>query len=567
MSQLFASMFPDSKIAANMQIRRTKASYVLQDGIAHAEKESLSDMLADSNFSLMIDESTDISVTQVLAIVIRFLQNNSVKDALLDIVEVEDGSSETLYSTVKNILEKKKIPLQNIVGFAADNCATMMGKHSGFQALMKRDLPNVFVLGCVCHSFALCASHASEKLPSWLETFVKDICSYFSRSSKRQRDFDLIQKAIKAEDHKMLKLSQTRWLSRGQVIARIIEQWDALHLFFQSQAPVDKTDGAANIFKVMDTPGTKHMLFFLSYLLPKIDKLNLHFQSEEPQIHTLFNNISSLFRELLSMFVRHDILATRDLSDIDPSDTSIHCSINKVILGGRCTAELLITPLRQNEERFRQDCLRFLVELCKQIRRRFEFSNASVLSSLCVLDPHVALSPARSVHSLSALALQFPHIVPHKDIDMLDDEWNALLHCKEQLGHLLQTSIPEFWSMVKSLKDGVGDFKFPTVGRLMCSLAVLPHSSACVERIFSEVNMIKTPLTNKLHSTTLANRILARQYLGRRNSTCCTWSPDQKLVESVMNGVCHQRYLERMKKTQPQVQFYDSEDLGSSTQD
>ena len=71
----------------------------------------------------------------------------------------------------------KKIPLTNLVGFAADNCATMMGSATGFQAQLKADLPDVFVPGCVCHSFALCASHASDQLPSWLEKFLKDVCS------------------------------------------------------------------------------------------------------------------------------------------------------------------------------------------------------------------------------------------------------------------------------------------------------------------------------------------------------------------------------------------------------
>ena len=45
--------------------------------------------------------------------------------------------------------------------------------------------------------------------------------------------------------------------------------------------------------------------------------LQLHLQSGEPQIHTLFNNISSLLSELQSMFVG-PVLAPQDLSDIGP---------------------------------------------------------------------------------------------------------------------------------------------------------------------------------------------------------------------------------------------------------
>ena len=144
---------------------------------------------------------------------------------------MEDGTAEGLYKAVKELLKSKGIPMENIIGFSSDNCSTMLGTNKGFQALLKKDCPSVFILGCVCHSFALCSSHASKHLPAWLETFVKNVCCYFARSSKRQNDLKMIQDIVHAPKHKMLKLSETRWLSRSEVISRILEQWEALQLF------------------------------------------------------------------------------------------------------------------------------------------------------------------------------------------------------------------------------------------------------------------------------------------------------------------------------------------------
>ena len=47
----------------------------------------------------MIDESTDISVTQILAVVVRYFDSNKhdVVDALLDTTEVENGTAQHLY--------------------------------------------------------------------------------------------------------------------------------------------------------------------------------------------------------------------------------------------------------------------------------------------------------------------------------------------------------------------------------------------------------------------------------------------------------------------------------------
>lgn len=172
-------------------------------------------------FSLLIDESTDVSVSQILAIMVRYCDQNRFKvtDSLFDIVEVEDTSGEGLYKAVKELFSSKDIPISNIIGYSSDNCSAMLRRNSGFQAFLKRDVvPSVFVLGCTCHSFALCASHASSHLPSFLEQFLRDVCCYFARSSNRQHQFKLIQDVVDSPKHKMLKLSQTRWLLRGQVM-------------------------------------------------------------------------------------------------------------------------------------------------------------------------------------------------------------------------------------------------------------------------------------------------------------------------------------------------------------
>ena len=50
-------------------------------------------------------------------------------------------------------------------------------------------------MGCICHSMALRASHAVNVLPFYLESFLKNVTSYFSKSSKRRRGFMAIQQA------------------------------------------------------------------------------------------------------------------------------------------------------------------------------------------------------------------------------------------------------------------------------------------------------------------------------------------------------------------------------------
>jgi hypothetical protein len=550
LTTLVGSVCCDSAIGKKLKMKRTKAAYIME-GIAFVEQQRLADLLKTKQFSLLIDESTDISVSQILAIVVRYHDDNEVVDALLAIMEVDDGSAQGLYDKVKAVLKENAIPMNNLIGFGADNCATMMGKHSGFQALLRRDVPNVFVSGCICHSFALCSNAASRKLPSWLEGLLKEISSYFSKSAKRTRDFKLIQDVLSVENHKILKLSQTRWLSRCCVIARILEQWEPLTLFFQSEMTLNQEksdkDKASTIYKSMKNAGTEHMLLFLNYVLPKVDAMNKEFQSEGLKIHKVFRTVRDGYRTLLSMFIQNAVIDSMDVAEIDPANIALHRPLSNLFLGGRCTAKLRNEPLGDNEDRFRRDCQSFLVELTQQIRERFDLKSGSVLDLINVIDPKVAMNSQTRPTSLTNLALHFPQLAP--DLDKLDDEWQEMILCNDQLKSVNMESRPaeQFWPGLRDMESASGEKKFVCLGSFMVGMMSLPHSSACVERVFSEANGLKTKYTNSMHVATLSTRMLARQHVTRHGS-CITWEPEKELVKDVRDGRCHQRYLTKLKE-------------------
>ena len=123
-----------------------------------------------------------------MAIVVRYFDKSvlGVVDRPLTTVVVEDGSALGLYASLKILLEKRGIPMQTISSLGGDNCLSTMRIKNDFQKLLKDDLPFLFVMGCVSHSFAMCANHAVTILLSYLKGFLEDLTFYFSRSSKRK---------------------------------------------------------------------------------------------------------------------------------------------------------------------------------------------------------------------------------------------------------------------------------------------------------------------------------------------------------------------------------------------
>lgn len=155
---------------------------------------------------------------------------------------------------------------------------------------------------------------------------------------------------------------------------------------------------------------------------------------------------------------------------------------------------LIKGPLGEKETRY---CKAFLEELCSQMKKRFTFDQESVLSLLKIIDPKESLSPRRNKDSIIKIALYFPTLVNEEELDILEDQWKDLLYVKESLNNLSE-SATTFWLELRSVKDGNNEPKFNLLSRFMCNLLALPHSSACVGRVFSQLNMVKTRQRNRL---------------------------------------------------------------------
>lgn len=141
-----------------------------------------------------------------------------------DLVSVNGCIAEGLYNTIKDSLQEKDIPLENVIGYSSDTTNVMFGGKGSIASLLKRDMPHVITIRCSCHLIHLCASYACLKLSRSLEDMMKNVFAHFSRSSQRQKALQEFQVYCQLPLHKILRLSQTRWLSMVNVVNQVLEQ-------------------------------------------------------------------------------------------------------------------------------------------------------------------------------------------------------------------------------------------------------------------------------------------------------------------------------------------------------
>ncbi|KAI8033105.1 hypothetical protein M5D96_014139 [Drosophila gunungcola] len=78
----------------------------------------------------------------------------------------------------------------------------------------------------------------------------------------------------------------------------------------------------------------------------------------------------------------------------------------------------------------------------------------------------------------------------------------------------------EFWSEVLMYKDAGQNKAFEQLALYALHILSLPWSNAALERVFSQINMVKTKLRNKMNLKSL-NAILRIRYGLRRHGKCC----------------------------------------------
>jgi hypothetical protein len=234
---------------------------LIQKSLKVVNSDKLWEDMRTNKFTLIVDESTDKGCTKHLAVVVRLKQSGITKDACLTLIPILDGTADTLFTSIKNILIKHGIPYkENLVGFAADGANVMMSGNYSLSTLLKNEVPNVFILKCICHSFALCASYACKKLPNGIESLVREIYKFFQYSSKKFEKFIEFQIFCNVKPHKLLHPSQTRWLSLIAVVSRVLEQWNALQLFFIPEIAANRHESVELIFTKLQNVFNKFYL-------------------------------------------------------------------------------------------------------------------------------------------------------------------------------------------------------------------------------------------------------------------------------------------------------------------
>lgn len=85
---------------STLKCNRTKATKIVVERFGPKQQKNLIEILRIVKFSILIDETTDVSATNSLAVMVRFFESR-VKTKFLCLIDVPEATDNVIYQSIK----------------------------------------------------------------------------------------------------------------------------------------------------------------------------------------------------------------------------------------------------------------------------------------------------------------------------------------------------------------------------------------------------------------------------------------------------------------------------------
>lgn len=254
----------DAILEKHLKTCNSKATY-----ISHTTQENIIDCIKDelltcilndvNNFkyySVVFDETTDVSHVSQLSLILRYIDNkNNVHEKFVGFINCHDDAfhkeknivdlaidehenpniepkltGEVLGNIVVSAMQSMSLDLNKCVGIGTDGCSVMTSVVHGAVQRVQTNCENAIFSPCSNHALNLSISKSSNvQLVRNNMSIIREILSFFNMSSKRNF---ILKNNLKGCKRSITGLCDTRWVERHESIfefqVNLIEIIDSL---------------------------------------------------------------------------------------------------------------------------------------------------------------------------------------------------------------------------------------------------------------------------------------------------------------------------------------------------
>ncbi|XP_060173475.1 uncharacterized protein LOC132604137 isoform X1 [Lycium barbarum] len=493
---------------------------IQKDIITACKLETIKVIMEDLNgdyFSLLVDESCDVSRKEQMAIVLRYVDRwGSVVERFIGIVHVRNTSALCLKEAIVNYLGQHSLSLSNIRGQCYDGASNMQGRLSGLKILIQQESRSAHAIHCFAHQLQLTLVGVSKKcLPvGELVLLVSNVLNVVGGSFKRMDELresqaEKVQEALdmgEVETGKGLnqelglaRAADTRWGSHYKSFKNFISMFgsitDVLDTIVVDSECVEDSCKATGYLRVCQTFEIAFILHLMRDILAITNELNESLQKKEQDIANAMLLVKvtkkrlqdlreegwdPLIENVSAFCVKYDIL----IPNFDEFYINFGRSRRKV-------AEHTFS------HHYHVDIFFKIIDWqLQELNDRFNEERTDLLIGVACLNPVDSFS-SFDINKILRMAELYPD-------DFGED---IMVTLKNQLETYIVDvrDVDERFSNLKGLGDlskelvkAKKHLNYPFVFRLVKFALLLPVATATVERAFSAMKLIKSELRNRM---------------------------------------------------------------------
>jgi len=280
----------------------------------HVKEKLLMDIKAAKYFGIMFDSTPDISHTDQMSEVIRYVKIHNgeveVNETFLGFFPLHGKKAADLSSDILNNLEKDGLDIMMCRAQGYDNASTMAGVHGGVQAIVKERNKKAIFNGCVDHSLNLCGQHSFAENSSCVTFFgtLESMYSFFAASTHRW------EVLIGHTGVSVKRLSTTRWSAHHAAVKPVKENFDefleAIEALSDAQENLETRATAQNLMHAVCDFTFLCYLYFWCDVLEEVNLAQQYLQTKGLTLDKVVTKLESLrlfLHEERSHLVEHAI--------------------------------------------------------------------------------------------------------------------------------------------------------------------------------------------------------------------------------------------------------------------
>ncbi|CAN6682130.1 unnamed protein product [Malus baccata var. baccata] len=476
-------------------------------------------------FSLLVDGSRDSSTKEQMAVVLRYVnKEGEVIERFLGVQHVSSTTSSSLEEAIERLFASTNLSMSKLRGQGYDGASNMKGELNGLKAKILNKYLQAFYVHCFAHQLQLALVAVAKGIEgvaiffnnaSILVNTIGSSCK--RRDAFREKQLEQIKKALDIGDLEtgrglnqeisLMRPCDTRWNSHYGTIVSIIVMFEAVVEvleWIKDDTKQDNFGEVSKLFHDIQTFDFVFHLFFMRLILGITNELSQALQKKDQDIVNAMALVEVCKQRLQSL--RDDDFG--DLLD----DVQKFCQEHDIVVPNMEDLRFVPGKSRRKAPRltnfhyYRVDLyFQVLDTQLKELNDRFNEVNTELL--LCM----ACLSPVNNFASFDkAKIVRLAQLYP-QDFDCMD-----LMNLPIQLDNYIHDM--KMHSEFSSLR-GIGDLakelvktgrfaSYMLVYKLLTLTLVLPVATASVERAFSAMKIVKTPLRNKMGDQWLSDSML-----------------------------------------------------------